>query len=117
MRGALSGKPQPGQDLLHPEPQVDATLQQGDWKKVSDYPENTWRLYHPSRNQTALQDLSGYCPEKLPKLPDLSSLHEAQQLRQRRRLGGPEASSTWYSFQQRAPPLLPAPLPLYSLYA
>jgi arylsulfatase len=71
LRNVLEGKPWAGHDVLYWEHQGNRAVRQGDWKVVSSYPENKWRLYHLGNDRTELEDLSGANPEKLRELTAL----------------------------------------------
>ncbi len=71
LRNVLEGKPWAGHEALYWEHQGNRAVRQGDWKIVSSYPENRWRLYHLAADRTELHDLSGSNPEKLRELTTL----------------------------------------------
>ncbi|HEX8532036.1 MAG TPA: arylsulfatase [Cytophagales bacterium] len=68
LRNVLEGKPWTGHEALYWEHQGNRAVRQGDWKIVSSYPENKWRLYHLAADRTELRNLSESHPEKLREM-------------------------------------------------
>jgi len=61
-------KERKGHNALFWEHEGNRAVRQGDWKLVSKYPENIWRLYDISNDRTELNDLSILYPDKVNSL-------------------------------------------------
>jgi len=60
-----------GHEALFFEHEGNRAVRQGDWKLVSNYPENEWHLYNMQSDRTELNDLSKTQPDKVKYLIDL----------------------------------------------
>jgi len=67
----FSGENWLGHKALFFEHEGNRAVRQGDWKLVSNYPENTWHLYHLKTDRTELNDLSKTQPGKVQELIEL----------------------------------------------
>ena len=57
-----------GHDALCFEHEGNRAVRQGDWKLVSEYPENRWQLYNLKDDRSELKDLSAKHPDKVARL-------------------------------------------------
>jgi len=60
-----------GHNALFFEHEGNRAVRQGDWKLVSDFPENKWHLYNMKTDRSELNDLSGKNAEKVNELAAL----------------------------------------------
>ncbi|GAB3280704.1 arylsulfatase [Larkinella harenae] len=60
-----------GHDALFFEHEGNRAVRQGDWKIVSNYPENRWALYNLKTDRTELQDLSQKEPQRVQQMAAL----------------------------------------------
>lgn len=67
----FSGKKWKGHDALFFEHEGHRAVRAGDWKIVSEYPDNKWELYNLKLDRTELNDLSSKNPAKLKELATL----------------------------------------------
>lgn len=71
LKKVFEGQPWKGHDVLYWEHQGNRAVRQGEWKIISSYPENVWRLFNMDKDRTELNDLSASNPQKLAELADL----------------------------------------------
>ena len=67
----FKGKKWKGHDALYFEHEGNRAVRQGNWKLVSQYPENEWQLYDLSKDRTELNDLSSTQENKVKELTKL----------------------------------------------
>ncbi|GAB3929044.1 arylsulfatase [Larkinella terrae] len=60
-----------GHDALFFEHEGHRAVRQGDWKLVSEFPENRWELYNLKTDRSELQDVSAKEPERVKQLAAL----------------------------------------------
>lgn len=65
------GKPWKGHDALFFEHEGNRAVRQGDWKLVSNYPDNRWELYNLKTDRTELQDVSQKEPQRVKQMAAL----------------------------------------------
>ena len=67
----FKGKNWTGHEALFFEHEGNRAVRQGDWKLVSNYPDNQWHLYNMVADRTELNDLSKINPKKVQELARL----------------------------------------------
>jgi len=67
----MQGKVWKGHNALFFEHEGNRAVRQGDWKLVSQYPENKWYLYNIKADRSELNDLSGQYPDRVAAMDAL----------------------------------------------
>lgn len=67
----MQGKVWKGHDALFFEHEGNRAVRQGDWKLVSQYPENKWYLYNIKADRSELNDLSAQYPDRVAAMDAL----------------------------------------------
>jgi arylsulfatase A-like enzyme len=71
LKPLLKGATWKGHDALFWEHEGGRAVRQGDWKLVSNYPENRWRLYNLKTDRSEGSDLAAKNPQKVAQLAAL----------------------------------------------
>jgi arylsulfatase A-like enzyme len=64
----MQGKTWAGHNALFFEHEGNKAVRQGDWKLVSEYPENKWQLYNIKIDRSELKDVSAQYPDKVNEM-------------------------------------------------
>jgi arylsulfatase len=67
----LKGNYWKGHDAIFFEHEGNRAVRQGEWKLVSNYPENKWRLYNMNTDRSEINDVSTGHPQKVKELSAL----------------------------------------------
>jgi len=66
----MQRKPWKGHDALFFEHEGNRAVRQGDWKLVSEYPENKWHLYNIKDDRNELNDLAAKYPDRVKAMDE-----------------------------------------------
>lgn len=67
-----------GHDALYFEHEGNRAVRQGDWKLVSQFPENKWQLYNIKTDRNELNDLAAQNPDRVAKMEGLYKVWAAR---------------------------------------